>query len=456
MQASEDTERRLRLIILNEVHTPHVLVKFRLFPSLHEIATGITEHFRFNNINTFYFCLDIIHISEFGCKDNVNFPFYRIFKFLYLFISQKSSNFALVIELDRHIEILLLSNDCVIVPGLGGFMAHHAEARYDEEDHTFLPPLRTLGFNPQLTMNDSLLVQSYVEAYDMSYPEALRRIEDEVNELKQHLENEGQYDLNDIGVLSVNEDGKYIFTPCEAGILTPVLYGLSSFEMAPLNEPAKQKKAHTLVVEPAEEPQKTSDTSEVPEISEAETEEEEERAIVIKMSWVRNAVAIAAAVIAFFLMTTPVTNSENSHQSMGHLNNSILVGMMPKDSNIEKIDISKIDAPKPVVKNDSAAPVKEVAKTVTKADTASVAAISQKPFYCIVLASYISKKNANAFVEELQQKGYAEAKVFIRNNVTRVIYGNFGTVNEAYNKLNSIQKRKGLEEAWVLKVKDEG
>ena len=373
-----------------------------------------------------------------------------------MFISQKSSNFALVIELDRHIEILLLSNDCVIVPGLGGFMAHHAEARYDEEDHTFLPPLRTLGFNPQLTMNDSLLVQSYVEAYDMSYPEALRRIEDEVNELKQHLENEGQYDLNDIGVLSVNEDGKYIFTPCEAGILTPVLYGLSSFEMAPLNEPAKQKKAHTLVVEPAEEPQKTSDTSEVPEISEAETEEEEERAIVIKMSWVRNAVAIAAAVIAFFLMTTPVTNSENSHQSMGHLNNSILVGMMPKDSNIEKIDISKIDAPKPVVKNDSAAPVKEVTKTVTKADTASVAANSQKPFYCIVLASYISKKNANAFVEELQQEGYAEAKVFIRNNVTRVIYGNFGTVNEAYNKLNSIQKRKGLEEAWVLKVKDEG
>ena len=187
------------------------------------------------------------------------FHFIEFLSFFYLFISQKSSNFALVIELDRHIEILLLSNDCVIVPGLGGFMAHHAEARYDEEDHTFLPPLRTLGFNPQLTMNDSLLVQSYVEAYDMSYPEALRRIEDEVNELKQHLENEGRYDLNDIGVLTTNEDGKYIFSPCEAGILTPGLYGLSSFEMAPLNEPAKQKKAHTLVVEPAEEAPKTEE-----------------------------------------------------------------------------------------------------------------------------------------------------------------------------------------------------
>ena len=136
-----------------------------------------------------------------------------------------------MIEIDRHIEILLLSNDCVIVPGLGGFMTHHVEARYDTEDQMFLPPLRTLGFNPQLTMNDSLLIQSYIEAYDISYPEALRRIENEVEELKQHIDAAGYYELNDIGELSLNEDGKYVFTPCEAGILTPELYGLSSFEM---------------------------------------------------------------------------------------------------------------------------------------------------------------------------------------------------------------------------------
>ena len=52
-----------------------------------------------------------------------------------------------MIELDRHIEILLLSNDCVIVPGLGGFMTHHVDARYDADDQMFLPPLRTLGFS---------------------------------------------------------------------------------------------------------------------------------------------------------------------------------------------------------------------------------------------------------------------------------------------------------------------
>ena len=106
-------------------------------------------------------------------------------------------------------------------------MAHYVEARYDAEDGTLLPPLRTLGFNPQLKMNDSLLVQSYIEAYDISYPEALRRIEAEVAEVRQHLDAKGEYELNDIGTLRLNEEGNLIFEPCEAGILTPTLYALS-------------------------------------------------------------------------------------------------------------------------------------------------------------------------------------------------------------------------------------
>ena len=87
-----------------------------------------------------------------------------------------------MIELERHIEILLLNNDCVIVPNLGGFVAHHREARYDGNEQLFLPPLRTIGFNPKLHLNDSLLAQSYIEAYDISYPDAMNRIEGEVNE----------------------------------------------------------------------------------------------------------------------------------------------------------------------------------------------------------------------------------------------------------------------------------
>ena len=126
---------------------------------------------------------------------------------------------------------------------------HHVDARYDGRDSMFLPPLRTIGFNPQLQMNDSLLALSYVEAYDISYPEALNRIADEVTEMRQTLENSGKFELNDIGTIILNEDGNYTFEPCEAGILTPELYGLGGLNMLPLAQIS------------AEEAQKTEDSA---------------------------------------------------------------------------------------------------------------------------------------------------------------------------------------------------
>ena len=320
-------------------------------------------------------------------------------------------------------------------------MAHHVSARYDEKEHLFLPPLRTLGFNPQLKMNDSLLVQSYVEAYDMSYPEALRKIEDEVEELKQHLANEGEYELNDIGLLSVNDEGNYIFTPCEAGILTPELYGLSTYEMPLLKAVAPEVAAAP--TPSAEEPQTVAPAPFVPytETPSAEVpadEDDEERALVIKMSWIRNAVAVAAAVLVFFFMSTPVVNSDVNNRTMSNLNSTLLFPKMPKDSNMEKISIEKKAVDKVVAKADS---------IVTKTDT-----VVSKSGYCIVLASYVSKKNANAFVERLQKQGYDDSEVFIRNNVTRVIYGNYKTLNEAYNQLNRLSHKKDFEEAWVMKL----
>lgn len=348
-----------------------------------------------------------------------------------------------MIELDRHIEILLLSNDCVIIPGLGGFMAHYTCARYDVNERLFIPPLRSLGFNPQIKMNDSLLVQSYVEAYDISYPEALRRIEDEVDELKLHLENEGQYEFNDIGVLSVNEEGHYVFSPCEAGILTPELYGLGAFEMGTLKAAAAMTDTKPETVK-AEEPQIAAVKAEEPQIEVEETEDEE-RALVIKMSWIRNAVAVAAALLVFFLMTTPVVNSD-VNQSISNLNSSILFPKMPKDSNAEKITIDKKAVEKVVAKADTAI------KDTLKKQTEVLADKDVKSGYCIVLASYVSKKNAQAFVDRLQQQGYAESEVFIRKNVTRVIYGNFKTLNDAYNQLNRVHHKKDFEEAWVMKL----
>ena len=346
-----------------------------------------------------------------------------------------------MIELERHIEILLLNNDCVIVPDLGGFMTHHVDASYDEEDNSFLPPLRTLGFNPQLKINDSLLAQSYVEAYDISYPEALQRIEDEVNELKMRLQNKGSYELNDIGTLALNEDGNYIFTPCEAGILTPTLYGLGAYEMKRLEEQKRE------AVKAQQEEQADINTAKIIGMEPIEDEDEDD-VVRIKFSWIRNTVAIAAVLLAIVLLALPTGKTEMMTRTISNLNNTILFGMMSKDTNTSPIDYKKQDIQKTMTKVD----------TILKKDSIKVATTVRKDSarqgYCIVLASMVTKKNAHAFVEELQKKGYEQSEVYVHKDITRVIYGNFKTQGDAYNALKKIHREKGLEEAWVYKFSE--
>ena len=354
-----------------------------------------------------------------------------------MFISKNCCNFALVIELERHIEVLLLNNDCVIVPDLGGFMTHHVEAHYSEEEKTFLPPLRTLGFNSQLKINDSLLVQSYIEAYDISYPEAQQRVEDEVNELKMHIKTNGSYTLNDIGTLAINDNGSYVFTPCESGILTPSLYGLSSFCATTLATNADIQVVPSAKVE-------TAKIVGMSPIVEDETEDDGEDVIKIKFSWIRNTIAIAAVLLAIFLLALPTGKTEMMTRTISNLNNNILFGMMSKDTNTSKIEIKKVDIQKSVkvdtiIKETPAKPIE-----IAKKD-------SVKKGYCIVLASCVSKKNAANFIESLQKKGYQESEVYIHNNITRVVYGNFETQEDAYNTLRKIHKDKALHDAWVYK-----
>ena len=349
-----------------------------------------------------------------------------------------------MIELNRHIEILLLSSDCVIVPELGGFMTHHVDARYDDEDHMFVPPLRTLGFNPQLTMNDSLLAQSYIEAYDISYPEAMRRIESEVNELKQQLQNEGFYEMNGIGVLSLNESGRIVFEPCEAGLLTPSLYGLGAFEMLLLADSGVKpiefvniSKSTTFVA--------GNSVEDNVDVEELMPQENDEKAIVIKMSWVRNVVAVAAAVLLFLLLTPPVANSD--YQGVTQLSTSqVDLLPLPKKAEPKKVDTSFV---KKVVSDTTI--TKSVVDTV-KMETPAIAE-KEESFYCLVLASQVAQQGAENLVKQMKKQGYDDTRINIHKNVRRVIYGHFSNSDAAYQALHKLQNTSSnFEEAWVYKT----
>ena len=371
-------------------------------------------------------------------------------------ISQKTLNFAFVIELGRHIEILLLDYECVIVPGLGGFMAHHVEARYDESDNMFLPPLRTLGFNPQLKLNDSLLAQSYVEAYDLSYPEAVNRIEEEVNELKQHIQNEGSYKLNDVGTISLNGDGNYEFEPCEAGILTPWLYGLGAFEMQRLVNrqstatPSDTKHKHTAQEESGDSATKGITLS---ACNIDKGTNDDDKVIKIKVAWIRNAIAIAAAFIAFLVITPPITNSYKGGMNVASVSQHLLPAsqLANKTQTPDAIPTEKLPASKAVQTLDSIK-VREAKESEQVAQKDSMALSKEKKTgYCLVLASRITLKNAEAFVDELHDNGWNDASVYVNNDIVRVVYGLYEKESDAYDTLRDIKNNKYFEQAWVYR-----
>ena len=378
------------------------------------------------------------------------------------------TNFAVVNELERHIEILLLSNDCVIVPDFGGFMAHQVDARYDDRDSMFLPPLRTVGFNPQLKMNDSLLAQSYVEAYDISYPEAIDRLANEVAEIRQRLENEGKYEINNIGTIYLNEDGNYTFEPCEAGILTPNYYGLGGFDMLPLcaqeNEPTVtfEKNNSTNIAENIEINQEEKQAEPVVALQNAtansvfDVNDDDEKPsaefILIKKSWLRNLAAACIAIIAFFAISTPL---RTPNVQTSKIDTGMLTRIMPKELVTQNTHQTKLAS-----KAENSEKVLKINPETNKDanDEANEKKIDQaelksaKPYYGIVLASRVTKRNAANYVETLQAKGFKAAKVVITATNVKVVYGSYETEGQAYKALHDLRNNEVFADGWITKV----
>ena len=383
-----------------------------------------------------------------------------------------------MIELAQHIEVLLLENDCVIVPGLGGFVAHYTPAMRVAEENVFLPPTRIIGFNPQLKMNDGLLVQSYMAVYDTDFSDATRIVEKEVAHIFTALHEEGKVDLPNIGELRYSIHGIYDFVPYDHKITTPYLYGLDSFEMQELAELKKPYMEKTIRYS-------------VPVVP-----EDKKRRFEIKFnrSYLSNAVAMIAVVALFFFLSTPIENTEVVEGNYAQLLPNELFEMIEKESlAINPIVVSrKADTPKasaqkntgqkamkkvvpvavrevkvgqanaqnaPVVSQpkQQAAEVSSSTSVTTKSEIQKTTAGTVAPSlvsaqkYHVIIASVGTEKDAEAMAKQLIEKGYPHAKAIVGDGKMRVSIESCGTETEAYQALNRVRQNETYKNAWVLK-----
>ena len=380
-------------------------------------------------------------------------------------------------ELAKHIEILLMENDCVIVPGLGGFIAHNKPAEFRESANIFCPPLRTIGFNPQLTINDGLLVQAYMQAYDTDFPDASRKIENTVSSIKEILYKNGQAELDNIGTLYYTMAGNYGFEPCYNSFFSPNLYGLGNFSISPLSELVSK-------IQPVAEPRVTIEAT--PSVKTNEERREKQSHIIKRMT--EHAIGIAAAIILFFIMSVPVENTYLDNASYASLgaetmldairNKSLAITPNGKDINKEfskdethqanisqrknnvntlrPVSVKSVKVEKPLQKADIKAETKEnknvIAenKPVTESKPAESVKQQQEKGLFIIVSSLQTMADAEKELTKFHNQGYDEARILTSDNRFRIALYQFTDKSQAYSKINELRKEEQFKNAWLL------
>lgn len=91
----------------------------------------------------------------------------------------------MAVEVGTFIAELLYEQDKVTVPGLGGFVKVYQPAVVDHVQEQIFPPTEEVKFNPNLALDDGLLVRKLVEKFNIPVEEAEREIKQFVKELKE-------------------------------------------------------------------------------------------------------------------------------------------------------------------------------------------------------------------------------------------------------------------------------
>lgn len=126
--------------------------------------------------------------------------------------------------LTDHIQYLITRHDCVVVAGLGAFVAQTMSARVSDDGLTLLPPGRMLVFNNVISHDDGLLAGSIARREGISYDQAREEIAQSVELLKRRILSDGFVDLPRVGRLEPTDGAALAFTPVVRDGVVDMMY----------------------------------------------------------------------------------------------------------------------------------------------------------------------------------------------------------------------------------------
>lgn len=345
--------------------------------------------------------------------------------------------------LETYISELLYKHDCVIIPALGGFVANYQPAKINDLQNTFYPPSKSISFNKNLINNDGLLANHIAQKEKVSYPNACKRMEQEVANINVSLKNRSRVLLKDVGTLFLDQESRLQFEPEENINFLLDAYGLTVFQKQPIKRTTleekitKEFKDRTAPLIVVKEGKKTS------------------------KKWM-----VAAAItipLAFFAVWIP-----NKYDLSGGINYADLNPFKPDTKSVyvpknpvsfvsesesknikEQIALADDNASYLEVNIDEARFVVRLKnEPIAEAVSTYVATNKQDLHYHIVGGCFSSKVNAKKMVRRLKKEGFEANIVGKRKGLWTVSYSSFATRKEAVQFLAEAKTHNN--KAWVL------
>ena len=333
-------------------------------------------------------------------------------------------------EIQEYISELLSEHDCVIIPGLGGFVGSYLPAQIHPVYHTFQPPSKKILFNINLRQNDGLLANHIAQMEKISFSEANDKIRLFTGETIRVLKTRKYIILLDIGKIYMGKEGNIQFDQDLRSNHLTESYGLQPFFSAPVKRDSYQVKAenrmHTRRV----------------------TKEIVKRALPKPLKW---AAILAVPVAVGIILSLAGYDSIKS----GSWNTADILSSLSPFSNADKKEILPQSKPTYMVEEKLTIPEEsqirqEPAPIEEKATLPPQTALSGEETFAVIVGAFKIKNNAHRLVRNLNQKGI-KARIFDYSSggLARVAAGVFSNQTEAIRMMRTM-KSSGFPGAWLL------
>ena len=142
-------------------------------------------------------------------------------------------------NISKYINQLLYNHECVIVSGLGAFIAYNENTVIDEKKNYFTPNKKSISFNSEIKKNDGLLANYIADIENISYEEACVILATFTKNVLTRINNGQVFYFESIGNLKTNAIGEIIFESDEKTNFDPDFFGLNSFYFPKIKQQRK-------------------------------------------------------------------------------------------------------------------------------------------------------------------------------------------------------------------------